>query len=81
MLHFFLGPDQQIFLTQSIHLLSTETLEKLFWLFQSEEDQCIYNVPDGKILGNYIGPRATMVTPWSTNAVEITQNMGIESIL
>jgi len=30
--------------------------------------------------GQYIGPRQVMITPWSTNAVEITQNMGIEGI-
>src|SRR5690606_30832661 len=29
----------------------------------------------------FIGPRAAMVTPWSTNAVEITQNMGIVGII
>ena len=29
----------------------------------------------------FIGPRAAMITPWSTNAVEITQNMGIEGII
>ncbi|MDP5027954.1 MAG: phosphoribosylformylglycinamidine synthase, partial [Flavobacterium sp.] len=29
----------------------------------------------------FVGPRAAMVTPWSTNAVEITQNMGISSII
>ena len=34
-----------------------------------------------KIPGNFVGPRANMITPWSTNAVEITQNMGIEGIL
>ncbi|MBB5623004.1 phosphoribosylformylglycinamidine synthase [Pedobacter cryoconitis] len=29
----------------------------------------------------FIGPRAAMVTPWSTNAVEITQNMDIHGII
>ncbi|MCB0446381.1 MAG: phosphoribosylformylglycinamidine synthase, partial [Gelidibacter sp.] len=29
----------------------------------------------------FVGPRAAMITPWSTNAVEITQNMGIEGII
>ncbi|MGY8966221.1 MAG: phosphoribosylformylglycinamidine synthase, partial [Flavobacteriales bacterium] len=33
------------------------------------------------ISGTFIGPRATMITPWSTNAVEITQNMGIQGII
>ena len=28
-----------------------------------------------------MGPRREMITPWSTNAVEITQNMGISGIL
>src|SRR5690606_14215389 len=32
-------------------------------------------------LNYYVGPRAAMVTPWSTNAVEITQNMGIQGII
>ena len=51
-----------------------EVKAKLEWLF------------DGKILiadkleGVFIGPRKEMITPWSTNAVEITQNMGIEGI-
>lgn len=31
--------------------------------------------------GWYVGPRREMITPWSTNAVEITQNMGISGIL
>ena len=30
---------------------------------------------------NFVGPRAAMITPWSTNAVEITQNMGISGII
>ena len=49
-------------------------ISKLSWLFDGE----IY---DTEILeGNFIGPRKEMITPWSTNAVEITQNMGIDGI-
>ena len=33
-----------------------------------------------KLKGTFIGPRKEMITPWSTNAVEITQNMGIGNI-
>ena len=33
------------------------------------------------IKGEFVGPRATMITPWSTNAVEITQNMGVDGIV
>ena len=49
--------------------------EKLCWLFgeavmESEEN----------LKGCFVGPRREMITPWSTNAVEITQNMGLEGI-
>lgn len=55
--------------------LSTADLAKLTWLF-SEAKQL-----DAEVLnGIFIGPRREMITPWSTNAVEITQNMGIEGI-
>lgn len=30
--------------------------------------------------GFYVGPRREMITPWSTNAVEITQNMSLNGI-
>lgn len=30
--------------------------------------------------GWFVGPRREMLTPWSTNAVEITQNMGVKGI-
>ncbi|MEN8120246.1 MAG: phosphoribosylformylglycinamidine synthase [Bacteroidota bacterium] len=48
--------------------------EKLAWLLDGE-----ILVTD-KLEGVFIGPRKEMITPWSTNAVEITQNMGIEGI-
>ncbi len=48
--------------------------EKLAWLFNGE-------LLDADTLeGNFVGPRKEMITPWSTNAVEISQNMGIEGI-
>lgn len=30
--------------------------------------------------GKFVGPRREMITPWSTNAVEITQNMGLSGV-
>ncbi|MCF8381545.1 MAG: phosphoribosylformylglycinamidine synthase [Bacteroidales bacterium] len=56
--------------------LSNSTIEKLSWLFNSAK-----YVPSEKIEGRFTGPRKEMITPWSTNAVEITQNMGIEGIV
>jgi phosphoribosylformylglycinamidine synthase len=73
---FFGLPNSKVFAVQTHHPLSPKDQEKLIWLFG--------NAPliSKEILSNaFIGPRASMVTPWSTNAVEITQNMGIEGIV
>ncbi len=62
-----------------VHSLSTLTeldINKLIWLFSSAIRQ-----EGNEITGKFIGPRKEMITPWSTNAVEMTQNMGIEGIL
>lgn len=50
------------------------TTSKLEWLLAGEI------LSDAQLEGFFIGPRKEMLTPWSTNAVEITQNMGIEGI-
>ena len=55
--------------------LPDNEIEKLCWLFGEAK----YLLKD-RAEGIYIGPRKEMVTPWSTNAVEITQNMGITGI-
>ncbi len=52
----------------------TKTIKKLEWLLNGEI------ILTEKLKGTFIGPRKEMITPWSTNAVEITQNMGIEGI-
>ena len=60
---------------ESNHQLTPDESNKLCWLFgeavmESEEN----------LKGCFVGPRREMITPWSTNAVEITQNMGLEGI-
>ncbi len=55
--------------------LSEDDKSKLIWLF----GDAMLSGKD-KIEGTFIGPRKEMITPWSTNAVEITSNMGIEGI-
>jgi phosphoribosylformylglycinamidine synthase len=55
--------------------LSKNDVEKLVWLFGGSEE-----VAATSLKGRYVGPRREMITPWSTNAVEITQNMGIQGI-
>lgn len=76
MIHFFGSQDTKIFAVQSNNELSEETTKKLIWLFGNQP-----KIQASAIDAFFIGPRATMITPWSTNAVEITQNMGIEGII
>ena len=74
MMLFFGTPQTTIFALQTSSKISDESIKKLTWLLNTDWiDQKV-------IPGFFIGPRATMITPWSTNAVEITQNMGIEGI-
>ena len=75
MILFFRTPDQLIYAVQSPQPLDYD-INKLIWLFGDAELQ-----KEDKISGKFIGPRREMITPWSTNAVEITQNMGIKGIL
>ncbi len=75
MIHFFGDPNTKIFAVATSKNLTTEQSEKLSWLFG--------NTPKLKMASIdafFVGPRAAMVTPWSTNATEITQNMGIDGI-
>ena len=76
MIQFFQTSSQQIYAVQTATSLQENDINKLSWLFGDArllEQQSIEE--------NYIGPRREMITPWSTNAVEITQNMGIQGIL
>ncbi|MFJ1401825.1 phosphoribosylformylglycinamidine synthase [Capnocytophaga canimorsus] len=75
MIHFFKNQTPTIYAVQSSAVFSTQTIQKLEWLFGGAS-----YLSQNELKGNFIGPRATMITPWSTNAVEITQNMGIEGI-
>jgi len=76
MITYFKNADSHLIAVQSKAQLTVPDLEKLTWLF---ENAAI--VRDEEITGTFIGPRREMITPWSTNAVEITQNMGIDGIL
>lgn len=74
MIRFFTNDD----ICYAVHFQSVPdavTITKLLWLFQDTE----LNDADG-IEGLFVGPRKEMITPWSTNAVEICKNMGISNI-
>lgn len=76
MVSFFQTSSKDIIAVQTISPLSNEHISRLTWAFSEAK-----LLESTDLEGYYIGPRREMVTPWSTNAVEITQNMGIEGIL
>ena len=76
MILFFKTPQNSVIATEVNQQLTQDETKELCWLYGDAELQ---NVE--KLDGYFIGPRREMVTPWSTNAVEITQNMGIKGIL
>ena len=75
MIHFFQTPQKTVIATEVDHTLSEQEIKELNWLYG---EASLLNAEH--LDGYYIGPRREMVTPWSTNAVEITQNMGIKGI-
>jgi phosphoribosylformylglycinamidine synthase len=76
MIHFFGNQNSTIYAVQATKELSTATISKLTWLFANQP-----KIDQASIDAFFVGPRAAMITPWSTNAVEITQNMGIKGII
>ncbi|HEY5591610.1 MAG TPA: hypothetical protein VIK55_11405, partial [Paludibacter sp.] len=76
MIQFFRTPAQHLYAVQSAQPLAADDVRKLEWLFS---EATLLN--QETVEGNYVGPRREMITPWSTNAVEITQNMGISGII
>ncbi|OIQ22070.1 MAG: phosphoribosylformylglycinamidine synthase [Flavobacterium sp. MedPE-SWcel] len=76
MIHFFGNQTNTVFAVQSQSELSAENITKLNWLFGNA-----HKIEKSALTDFFVGPRATMITPWSTNAVEITQNMGIKGII
>ncbi len=80
MIHFFENETNTVFAVQSQKEFSAEDISKLNWLF-GNSNKIYKSVLNTVGTDFFIGPRATMITPWSTNAVEITQNMGISGIV
>lgn len=76
MIHFFGNVNSKIFAVQTTEELTSETISKLTWLFGNQP-----KINAASLDAFFVGPRAAMITPWSTNAVEITQNMGISGII
>ena len=75
MILFFGNTSKKIFAVQVGTKPSIEDIRKLSWLFGNQP-----RIEASEIRAFFVGPRAAMITPWSTNAVEITQNMAISGI-
>ena len=75
MILFFRTPQQSVIAVECKHDMVAADSDKLCWLFGEATPESEENLQ-----GYFVGPRREMITPWSTNAVEITQNMGLEGI-
>jgi phosphoribosylformylglycinamidine synthase len=75
MISFFRSKANKIYAVGSAQPFQNVDIQKLIWLFGGAE-----HVSHTTLNGPFIGPRKEMITPWSTNAVEITQTMGIIGI-
>jgi phosphoribosylformylglycinamidine synthase len=81
MIHFFGNQSNTVFAVQVSNpeasgAISSEDCNKLNWLFGNA-----HKIEKSVVADFFVGPRGAMITPWSTNAVEITQNMGITGII
>jgi len=76
MIHFFGDISTKVFAVQTKNDLSQEDSVKLTWLFGNQPKLNVASLD-----AFFVGPRAAMITPWSTNATEITQNMGTSGII
>ena len=72
----FFQKESLVFVVETTHQFDDAEQLKLSWLFSNA-----VILPNPQIEGVFIGPRKEMISPWSTNAVEITQNMGMTGIV
>src|SRR5574344_2452499 len=78
MISFFKTEQGTVIAVESNNNPEKNTIRALEWLFGNAK---IIGVEESALLsGRFIGPRKEMITPWSTTAVEITQNMNISGI-
>ena len=75
MITFFRKGDYSVIAVESDHRFNADECRKLQWLFSES-----HPLESESVSGTFVGPRREMITPWSTNAVEITQNMGLTGI-
>ncbi len=75
MILFFKTPSESVIATEVDHQLDQQEINELCWLYGDAK-----LLEGSELPGFFVGPRREMITPWSTNAVEITQNMNLKGI-
>lgn len=75
MFYLFGSEKKLIYYITSLNPISGEDLEKLSWLLDCKK------IEHKELYGNFLGPRKEMLTPWSTNAVEICKNCGVDGLI
>ena len=75
MIYFFRTQSESVIAASVDHELTADEQERLCWLFGNAKV-----VSENELTGWFVGPRREMITPWSTNAVEITQNMALNGV-
>ena len=75
MILFFRTREERVIAVATDHQLVQTEKDALCWLFGGAE-----MLAEERLEGRFVGPRREMITPWSTNAVEITQNMNLGGI-
>ncbi|MBE7640167.1 phosphoribosylformylglycinamidine synthase [Salegentibacter sp. BLCTC] len=76
MILFFGDQTTKVYAVETHTNLTAQDITKLNWLFGNTQQ-----INKSALADFFVGPRAAMITPWSTNAVEITENMGIHGII
>ena len=76
MILFFRTQSKSVIATEIDHKPTQDEINELCWLYG---DATLEDAQE--LSGFFVGPRREMITPWSTNAVEITQNMSLSGIL
>ena len=76
MITFFRQPQSAtLYVVESQEALDPTSLDRLIWLFAGAEP-----LAERELKGHFVGTRRELVTPWSTNAVEIVRNMNIPGV-
>ncbi len=76
MISYFPSAERSLFVVEHKMPFTDEEIKRLNWLFGLQQT----TLPQPSIEGSFVGPRSEMISPWSTNAVEIAENMGLQSI-